>query len=377
MGTIKVKNIRVYAYHGCLIEEGKIGSDYRVDLSVKANLKKSSQTDELADTIDYVHLNRIVKEDDTRKLTTTDISVINSDEGYIDEILDTFTNDGMRIVKIRMRMSRIPEIGDKFASNTAQKGTCGMIYSQEDMPFNSDGITPDLIMNPHSIPSRMTVAQLIECVSSKIAAITGEFIDGTPFNNYDVRDLPEILKKLGYKPHGTETMYCGITGKKMEAEIFIGPTYYMRLKHMVADKINYRARGPNTAMTRQAVQGRANDGGLRIGEMERDGVLGHGATHFLNESLLDRGDDYYMAVCNNSGGIAIYNEQRNIFDVSAECRRDNEAFPMVGRPVECLIESRIRVPEAYGYWPVRSYRASEEVAQAQQALYRALGGRRV
>jgi hypothetical protein len=135
-------------------------------------------------------------------------------------------------------MERIPMIGDKFASAYGQKGTLGIALPQKDMPFTEEGMIPDLIMNPHAIPSRMTVAQLIECMSAKIGAIDGKFMDGTPFNDYNVRDLPNILKKLGYDAYGTETMYCGITGRKIEAKIFIGPTYYMRLKHMVLDKVH-------------------------------------------------------------------------------------------------------------------------------------------
>jgi len=149
-----------------------------------------------------------------------------------------------------------------------QKGTLGITLPQKDMPFTEEGMIPDLIMNPHSIPSRMTVGQLVECLSSKEGAITGHFVDGTPFNDYDTRELPKLLEKLGYNANGTETMYCGLTGKKMEAQIFIGPTYYIRLKHMVQDKVHGRARGPRQALTRQPLEGRSRDGGLKIGEIK-------------------------------------------------------------------------------------------------------------
>ncbi len=159
--------------------------------------------------------------------------------GVIDRVhTNIFNSDGYELYNMRVRMERIPMIGDKFASSYGQKGTLGIALPQKDMPFTEEGMVPDLIMNPHAIPSRMTVAQLIECMSAKIGAIDGKFMDGTPFNNYNVRDLPNILKKLGYSAHGTETMYCGITGRKIECEIFIGPTYYMRLKHMVLDKVH-------------------------------------------------------------------------------------------------------------------------------------------
>ena len=146
-----------------------------------------------------------------------------------------------------------------------QKGTLGIVLPQKDMPFTEEGMIPDIIMNPHSIPSRMTVGQLVECLSSKEGAISGHFVDGTPFNDYDARKLPELLQKLGYSPNGKETMYCGMTGRKMDAQIFIGPTYYIRLKHMVDDKVHGRARGPRQALTRQPLEGRSRDGGLKIG----------------------------------------------------------------------------------------------------------------
>ncbi len=160
-------------------------------------------------------------------------------DGVVDRVhTNIFNSDGYEQYNMRIRMERIPMIGDKFASAYGQKGTLGIALPQKDMPFTEEGMIPDLIMNPHAIPSRMTVAQLIECMSAKIGAIDGKFMDGTPFNEYNVRDLPNILKKLGYNAFGTETMYCGITGRKIEAQIFIGPTYYMRLKHMVLDKVH-------------------------------------------------------------------------------------------------------------------------------------------
>jgi DNA-directed RNA polymerase II subunit RPB2 len=226
-------------------------------------------------------------------------------DGVIDRVhTGIYNNDGYEMYNVRVRMERKPVIGDKFTNRHGQKGTLGIMLPQKDMPFTEEGIVPDLIMNPHSIPSRMTVAQLIECVASKIAALTGEFVDGTPFNNYDVRDLPAILKKLGYTPHGTETMYCGITGKKMEAEIFIGPTYYMRLKHMVLDKVHSRSIGPRQALTRQPLEGRSRDGGLKIGEMEKDAMVAHGIGQFLKERLMETSDITKVHVCDECGRFA-------------------------------------------------------------------------
>jgi DNA-directed RNA polymerase II subunit RPB2 len=202
-------------------------------------------------------------------------------------------------------------------SRAGQKGTLGLIIPEDDMPFTEDGIRPDLIINPHAIPSRMTIGQIIESLFGKVCTSYGAFGDCTAFQvkgpNYST--YAPLLVKAGFNSSGNQVLYNGMTGEQLAADIYIGPTYYMRLKHMVKDKINYRARGPNTVLTRQPVQGRANDGGLRIGEMERDGVLAHGMSYFLNESFMVRGEskDYYIAVCNKSGAIAIYNEAKNLF----------------------------------------------------------------
>ena len=185
-----------------------------------------------------------------------------------------------------------------------QKGTVGIVLPQKDMPFTEDGIIPDIIMNPHSIPSRMTVGQLVECMASKEAALTGRFVDGTPFNDYDVRELPKILKKLGYSPYGTEKMYCGMTGELIDAEIFIGPTYQIRLKHLVQDKVHGRARGPRQALTRQPLEGRSRDGGLKIGEMEKDAMVAHGMSQFLKERMMECSDITKVYVCDICGLFA-------------------------------------------------------------------------
>jgi DNA-directed RNA polymerase II subunit RPB2 len=202
-----------------------------------------------------------------------------------------------------------------MASRAGQKGTIGMIIKECDMPFAEDGTKPDLIINPHALPSRMTIGQLLESLFGKVCVNQGCFGDATAFDmkgpNLDY--YGDCLIKYGYHSSGNQVLYNGFTGEQIKSDIFIGPTYYSRLKHMVKDKINYRALGPKTSMTRQSVQGRANDGGLRIGEMERDCVLAHGAMIFLNDSFLKRGDEYFMAVCNHSGMVAIYNKSQNIF----------------------------------------------------------------
>jgi DNA-directed RNA polymerase II subunit RPB2 len=200
-------------------------------------------------------------------------------------------------------------------SRAGQKGTIGLIIPEADMPFLEDGTHPDLIINPHALPSRMTIGQIVESMFGIACVSYGGFGDCTAFqvkgSNYNT--YGPMLTKAGFNHTGNHVLYNGMTGEQIQANIYMGPTYYMRLKHMVKDKINYRARGPNQQLTRQPVQGRANDGGLRIGEMERDGVCAHGLAHFLNESFLVRGDEYYMAVCNKTGSIAIYNEAKNLF----------------------------------------------------------------
>jgi DNA-directed RNA polymerase II subunit RPB2 len=200
-------------------------------------------------------------------------------------------------------------------SRAGQKGTLGLIIPEEDMPFTADGVRPDLIINPHALPSRMTIGQLVECLFGKACCMYGGYGDCTAFAtkgaNYDT--YGKMLTKIGYHNSGNQLLYSGYTGEQIYSEIYIGPTYYMRLKHMVKDKINYRATGKRNFLTRQTNQGRANDGGLKIGEMERDGVLAHGMSYFLNESYMVRGDQYFMAVCNKTGAIAVYNPDTNLF----------------------------------------------------------------
>ena len=235
--------------------------------------------------------------------------------GIVDKSYITEGEEGTKIAKVRIREERIPAVGDKMASRSGQKGTIGQIIPERDMPFTKNGLRPDIIVNPHAMPTRMTVGQLVECLVGKACLNMGYHGDCTAFMSSDkqIGAFGEILNKCNYHSSGNELMYNGMTGELLEAEVYVGPNYYMRLKHMVKDKINYRAKGPRTLLTRQPVSGRANDGGLRIGEMERDVIISHGATDFLQESMLVRGDEYYMAVCNKTGAIAIYNPDKNMF----------------------------------------------------------------
>ena len=235
--------------------------------------------------------------------------------GIVDKTFITDGEEGTRIAKVRVREERLPNIGDKMASRAGQKGTIGLIIPEVDMPFTKAGIRPDLIINPHAIPSRMTIGQFVETITGKASAMYGTFGDCTAYNNNGskVSVFGQLLTSVGYHSSGNEILYSGMTGEQLETEIFMGPNYYMRLKHMVKDKINFRARGKYTMLTKQPVQGRANDGGLRIGEMERDSVISHGATEFLRESVMDRADKYRMAICNTTGMMSIYNPSNNVF----------------------------------------------------------------
>ncbi|EME45885.1 hypothetical protein DOTSEDRAFT_42537 [Dothistroma septosporum NZE10] len=224
-----------------------------------------------------------------------------TENGVIDQVLVTTNTEGLRFVKVRTRVTKVPQIGDKFASRHGQKGTVGITYRQEDMPFTADGLTPDIIINPHAIPSRMTIAHLIECLLSKVGALNGQEGDATPFTDVTVTSVSEILASHGFQQRGFEVMYNGHTGRKLNAQVFLGPTYYQRLRHMVDDKIHARARGPLQILTRQPVEGRARDGGLRFGEMERDCMIAHGASSFLKERLLDVSDAFRVHVCEICG----------------------------------------------------------------------------
>ena len=239
-------------------------------------------------------------------------------------------------------------------SRAGQKGTIGLVIPEKDMPFTEDGIKPDLIINPHAIPSRMTIGQLVECVFGKACLANGAFGNCTAFetNGPNHELYGKLLNDAGFHSSGTQILYNGMTGEQIESNIYIGPTYYMRLKHMVKDKINYRSNdGPNTMLTRQPVQGRANDGGLRIGEMERDAIMSHGMTSFLSDSFLKRADEYYMAVCNKTGMIAVYNPEEDIF-FSPSADGPGQFGEIEGKPIKQISRfgrsfSMVRVPYSF------------------------------
>nr|PIM05069.1 DNA-directed RNA polymerase II RPB2 [Toxoplasma gondii COUG] len=237
-----------------------------------------------------------------------------SETGVVDQVMLSVNNRGSRFTKVKVRSVRIPQTGDKFASRHGQKGTIGITYRTEDMPFNEEGITPDLIMNPHAVPSRMTIGHLVECLLGKTAAIFGGEGDATPFNGYAVLDISNRLHSLGYERFGNERLYHGHTGRHLPSLIFFGPTYYQRLKHMVDDKIHARARGPVTMLTRQPMEGKSREGGLRFGEMERDCMISHGAAHMLKERLFEQSDAYRVHVCDICGLVCTADLSRGNFE---------------------------------------------------------------
>lgn len=257
--------------------------------------------------------------------TKKDISttIKHNEDGYVDKVVLTTNEQGLHLVKTQIRSMRVPTVGDKFASRHAQKGTIGMTYRMEDMPFTSEGITPDIVVNPHAMPSRMTIAQLIECIMGKVCAIKGTYGDATPFSDLNPEDIANELGSLGFQKYGFETMYNGMTGEKMDVQIFIGPTYYQRLKHMVNDKIHSRSRGPIQILTRQPVEGRSRDGGLRFGEMERDAIIAHGASSFLKERLFDHSDAYNLPVCKSCGMMATIDYTTNVGTCHV-CKNDRD-----------------------------------------------------
>ena len=262
-----------------------------------------------------VIIGKVVQSEDGTTYTDNSKTVKKGQLGEVDRIYVTEGAPGNRIAKVRICHTRYPAIGDKMASRAGQKGTIGLIVPEEDMPFNGDGVRPDIIINPHALPSRMTIGHLIESIFGKVCAEYGTFGDCTAFgaNGVNYEPYGQLLQKAGLNSTGNEVLYSGFTGEQVEADIYMGPTYYMRLKHMVKDKINYRATGKRDALTRQTNQGRADDGGLRVGEMERDSILSHGAAFFLTESFMERGDEYFLAICNKTGAIAIYNPAQDIY----------------------------------------------------------------
>jgi DNA-directed RNA polymerase II subunit RPB2 len=272
---------------------------------------------------------KIIKYEDQSRIYKTDEETF-VDKNYIDR-----NGDGYNFAKVRIRATRKPVIGDKFSSRSGQKGTIGNIIPEEDMPFTSSGLKPDLILNPHAIPSRMTIAQLKETILAKVLLELGLFGDGTSFGELDVDTICQLLLKVGYEAHGNELLYNGMTGEQHEVAVFTGPVFYQRLKHMVNDKQHSRAIGPMVNLTRQPAEGRSRDGGLRFGEMERDAMISHGASKFIRGRMYDASDKYQVHVCKKCGMIATYNDEMNVHCcMTCENRSD---FAYVEIPYACKL----------------------------------------
>jgi len=245
---------------------------------------------------------KIIKYEDQSKTFRT------NEHTYIDKNYTGRNGDGYNFAKVRIRTLRKPTFGDKFSSRHGQKGTVGNIIPECDMPFTKDGTRPDIIINPHAIPSRMTIAQLKETLLGKVLLELGLFGDGTSFGNMDIRTIAKELQNIGYESYGNEILYNGLTGEQLETSIFMGPVFYQRLKHMVSDKQHSRSIGPMVNLTRQPAEGRSRDGGFRIGEMERDVMIAHGMTRFCRERMYDVSDKYSVHVCKTCGLTAAYND---------------------------------------------------------------------
>ena len=272
---------------------------------------------------------KIIKYEDQSKIYKT------AEETYIDKNYIDRNGDGYSFAKVRLRTLRKPVIGDKFSSRHGQKGTVGNIIPECDMPFTKNGLKPDIIINPHAIPSRMTIGQLKETVLGKVLIELGLFGDGTSFGDFDVGQICKELLKLGYESNGNELLYNGLTGEQHECNVFMGPVFYQRLKHMVNDKAHSRSIGPMVNLTRQPAEGRSRDGGLRFGEMERDCMISHGASSFTRERMYDVSDKYSVFVCKKCGLIAAYNNESNVHHcLTCDNRAD---FAFVKIPYSCKL----------------------------------------
>jgi DNA-directed RNA polymerase subunit B' len=258
---------------------------------------------------------RFLSSMDEYNLTTnyrreSSMSLKHGEEGTVDFVVITENEEGNKLVQVRLRDERIPMIGDKFTSRHGQKGVISLIVPENDMPFSAAGIKPDIIFNPHGVPSRMTVSHMIELVAGKMGAMSGRKVDATIFNSEKEEDIRSQLLSMGFRENGIEMMYNGETGEPFMTEIFVGNQYYLRLKHMVKNKVHSRARGPIQLLTRQPTEGKAKEGGLRLGEMEKDTFVAHGASLLLKERF--DSDKTIIPICEECGMIGFYDSRKDI-----------------------------------------------------------------
>lgn len=242
------------------------------------------------------------------------LALKHGEEGIVDFVALTENDEGNKLIQVRLREQRIPETGDKFTSRHGQKGIIGLLLPEEDVPFTSNGMRPDVIFSPHGVPSRMTVSHLLELLGGKVGSHSARRIDGTMFESEKEQDMREELRQAGFREDGSQTLYNGITGKRYPVKIFVGNIYYLRLKHMVANKMHARARGPIQLLTRQPTEGRAKEGGLRLGEMEKDTFVGHGASLTLKERF--DSDSVVVPIDERSGLMGYYDARKNNRPVS-------------------------------------------------------------
>ena len=280
---------------------------------------------------------KAARNDHTKVIKYRDQSRIyrTKEDTYIDKNYVHRNGDGYTFAKIRVRAYRKPRIGDKFSSRHGQKGTIGNIVPEADMPFTAEGLRPDIIINPHAIPSRMTIGQLKETLLGKVLLELGGFGDGTSFGNFSVKEIRNILLNMGKERGGEEILYNGMTGEQIETSVFFGPAFYQRLKHMVADKAHSRSIGPMVVLTRQPAEGRARDGGLRFGEMERDCMISHGASRFTQDRIYYASDRFKVPICKKCGLISIYNDEKHKH-LCPTCENRTD-FSIVNIPYACKL----------------------------------------